>query len=54
MLVNRCLYCYLPLQEGQTDFNPTCSRKIFGTSTAPILPYTEEQMNDLALQIVKI
>lgn len=53
MPVNRCLYCYLPLPEGQTDFHPACSRKIFGTATAPILPYTEEQMNDLALQVVK-
>jgi len=53
MPVNRCLYCYLPLLEGQTDFHPACSRKIFGTPTAPILPYTEEQMNDLALQVVK-
>jgi len=53
MPVNRCLYCYLPLLKGQTDFHPACSRKIFGTSTAPILPYTEEQMNDLALQVVK-
>jgi serine/threonine-protein kinase HipA len=53
MQVNRCLYCYLPLPEGQTDFHPACSRKIFGTATAPLLPYTEEQMNDLALQVVQ-
>jgi serine/threonine-protein kinase HipA len=53
MQVNRCSYCYLPLPEGQTDFHPACSRKIFGTATAPLLPYTEEQMNDLALQVVQ-
>ncbi len=53
MPVNRCLYCYLPLLEGQTDFHPACSRKIFGTTSAPILPYTEDQMNDLALQVVQ-
>lgn len=53
MQVNRCLYCYLPLSEGLTDFHPACSRKIFGTATAPLLPYTEEQMNDLALLVVQ-
>lgn len=53
MQVNRCLYCYLPLLEGQPDFHAACSRKIFGTTSAPILPYTEEQMNDLALQVVQ-
>jgi serine/threonine-protein kinase HipA len=53
MPVNRCLYCYLPLPEGQADFHPACSRKIFGTATPPLLPYTEAQMNDLALQVVQ-
>ncbi len=53
MPVNRCLYCYMPLPEGQTDFHPACSRKIFGTSTVPILPYTEGQMDTLALQVVQ-
>ena len=53
MPVNRCLYCYLPLPEGQTDFHPACSRKIFGTANAPLLPYSELQMNDLALQVVQ-
>lgn len=48
-----CLYCYQPLPEGQTDFHPACSRKIFGTATAPLLLYTEEQMNDLALKVVQ-
>lgn len=53
MPINRCLYCYQPLAEAQTDFHPACSRKIFGTTTSPLLNYTEEQMNDLALQVVQ-
>lgn len=53
MTINRCLYCYRPLAEGQTDFHPACSRKIFGTATPPLLNYTEKQMNDLALQVVQ-
>lgn len=53
MPVNRCLYCYLLLLQGQTDFHTACSRKIFGSAIAPLMPYTEEQMNDLALQVVQ-
>lgn len=53
MPLNRCLYCYLPMGDGQTDFHPACSRKIFGTPVAPLLPYTEDQMNELALKVVQ-
>ena len=27
--MNKCLYCYKPLKEGQTDFHPACARKLF-------------------------
>ena len=36
--MNKCLYCYKPLKEGQTDFHPACARKLFGIKEAPILP----------------
>jgi serine/threonine-protein kinase HipA len=51
--MNRCLYCYYPLAEKEVDFHSTCSKKIFGQSTPPELPYTETQMEDLALQIIR-
>jgi len=50
---NPCLYCYKPLDQDQTDFHPGCSKKIFETSVAPLLPFTEEQIGDLALQMVR-
>jgi serine/threonine-protein kinase HipA len=51
--MKRCLYCYLPLTGNETDFHPSCSRKIFDQSVPPELPYTEAQMADLALKVVQ-
>jgi len=49
----RCLYCYQPLSENEVDFHPVCSRKIFGKPAAPLLPYSETQMEELGLRIVR-
>jgi serine/threonine-protein kinase HipA len=49
----RCLYCYNELEPGQIDFHPACSRKFFGKSQPPILPYTEEQMLELGEKVIK-
>ncbi|KAB4944197.1 type II toxin-antitoxin system HipA family toxin, partial [Bacteroides thetaiotaomicron] len=38
--MSRCLYCYQELGEGETDFHPQCGKKIFGSKTVPLLPYT--------------
>lgn len=50
---NRCLYCYRILQENETDFHSGCSKKIFGVPIPPELPYSEENMNELASQIIQ-
>ncbi|HCS20061.1 MAG TPA: toxin HipA [Bacteroidetes bacterium] len=50
---NRCLYCYQILLEGETDFHASCSKKMFGTVEPPVLPYTEEQMAELAGEIIQ-
>jgi len=49
----RCLYCYQPLSGNEVDFHASCSRKFFGTTTPPELPYDENQMSTLALKIVQ-
>lgn len=51
--MSRCLYCYETLKDNEIDFHASCSKKIFGQSTPPELPYTEMQMKSLALQVVK-
>ena len=48
-----CLSCYQPVREGELDFHPACSRKMFGTATPPILHFSEEEMNALALEVVR-
>ncbi len=49
----RCLYCYQLLDENEMDFHSSCSKKIFGVSIAPILPYSENNMEELAAQVIQ-
>ena len=49
----RCLYCYQLLDENQTDFHPSCSKKIFGVTIPPVLPYSENNMEELAAQVIQ-
>lgn len=51
--MRRCLYCYQPLEDIEMDFHTQCSKKIFGLPIPPELPYTEDQMDELATQTVK-
>ena len=51
--MSKCLYCYQELGEGQTDFHPGCARKFFGSEAAPVLPYTRENMSELARQVIR-
>lgn len=50
--MSRCLYCYQELEEGQKDFHPACAKKFFGKAEAPVLPYSRDNINDLAKQSV--
>lgn len=52
MKEKRCLYCYQHLPEGIIDFHPKCSRKFFGTDIPPVLDYNNQQMQELAKEIV--
>lgn len=49
----RCLYCYQLLHENEIDFHGTCSKKIFGVSIPPVLPYSEKNMDDLAKSVIQ-
>ena len=53
MIMERCLYCYQSLEQGQVDFHPQCSKKIFGTAVPPVLPYTKADIDSLALEVVR-
>lgn len=48
-----CLFCYKELADNEIDFHSSCSRKIFGATTAPELPYTRDNLTELARQVVR-
>lgn len=49
----KCLYCYKELSESEKDFHRACSKKMFGTPSVPELPYTRENLTDLARQVIR-
>ena len=51
--MSKCLYCYRELEKGQVDYHPACARKFFGSEKAPILPYTRDNMSELAHQVIR-
>ena len=51
--MSKCLFCYQELEEGQVDYHPSCARKFFGSETAPIFPYTRDNMSELARQVIR-
>ena len=51
--MRKCLYCYQELEDGQVDFHPRCARKFFVSEKVPILPYTRDNMSELARQVIR-
>lgn len=50
--MNKCLYCYKPLADGEVDYHKACARMIFESTTVPVLPYTRANIKELAREIV--
>ena len=51
--MSKCLYCYESLEANEVDFHARCSKKIFGEPIPPLLEYSEQEMEELALQVIK-
>ncbi|MBW6492377.1 MAG: HipA domain-containing protein [Lentimicrobium sp.] len=51
--MKKCLACYLPLNTDEVDFHRACSKILFGLPFAPIIPYGEKQVGELALEVIK-
>lgn len=51
--MSNCLFCYQPLKENERDFHASCSTKIFGQPTPPALPYSEENLEQLAKEVIQ-
>lgn len=50
---NKCLCCYQPLKDGEVHYHAACARKLFGSRHAPILPYSRDNIDELALDVLK-
>ncbi len=50
--MRKCLYCYKPLNDGELDYHKSCARKIFESTVVPALPYTRNNIKELAREIV--
>ena len=48
----KCLYCYKPLKDGEIDYHKGCAKKIFESTVMPELPYTRNNIKELAREIV--
>jgi serine/threonine-protein kinase HipA len=51
--IKNCLICYQPLAENQKLYHPKCSKKLFGQSKAPDLPYANDELKKLAQNVVR-
>lgn len=51
--MKKCLYCYQPLAEEEPDFHAPCSKKIFGQPNPPALPYSEADLEPLAIAVIQ-
>lgn len=51
--MKRCLFCYKYLAENELDFHGSCSKKIFGQSLPPALPYSKADMEPLAKEVIQ-
>ncbi len=54
--MNKCLYCYEELTKEEyhlQEYHQSCSKKIFGTKAAPKIEYSQNDMLQLAVKVVK-
>ena len=51
--MSKCLYCYKELVDGEVDFHKGCAKKFFGMQNAPELPYSLNDLDTLAAQVIK-
>jgi serine/threonine-protein kinase HipA len=51
--MKKCLVCYMKLEQGEIDFHPSCSKKIFGDIMPPEAAFTESEIEKMALTSIK-
>lgn len=48
-----CKICLQPLSPGEAGTHTACCKKLFGSANPPTLPYTWEQLNELAKKSIQ-
>jgi len=48
-----CKICLEPIEDGVSDYHASCSRRLFGASNPPKLPYSGKDLDALAEQLVR-
>ena len=51
--MSKCLYCYKELAAGEVDFHKRCCKKFFGIPEVPELPYSLDELDTLAAQVIQ-
>ena len=51
--MSKCLYCYKELADGEVDFHKVCCKKFFGIPVVPELPYSLDELDSLAAQVIQ-
>lgn len=51
--MSKCLYCYKEIRDEHLDYHPACAHKLFGRRCAPLLDYTRDNIETLALQVIE-
>ena len=51
-MARRCLFCYKEM-DGAGDYHPRCAKKLFGSPKVPLLSYTRDNIEELALQVLE-
>ncbi|WP_291119830.1 HipA domain-containing protein [Flavobacterium sp. UBA6135] len=49
----RCLYCYEPLVDSNSDFHEACNKRFFGQLKTPQLNYNLENLQELASKVIQ-
>lgn len=47
--MNKCLYCYKPLEAGEVNYHTKCCKRFFGTALSPEIPFTLDDVNEYAV-----
>lgn len=50
---NRCLHCYNPLNELDTEVHQACNKKFYGQLKTPQLNYNLNNLQELATQVIQ-